>query len=218
MIARLQKSQTLRGVALVLVALALLVTIALVLDFALHDGGRAKDIASIVQSFTAALAIVAGGIYALYKLQLFRTLEPHLNIEHGISHRHLSDSYLHIDATAILHNTSKVKIELRQGLFRLQGISPVSDEEVEILYTETFAEKNFNSIQWPTVEEAERAWAEGELVLEPGESHSETIEYIVAASGYESVLVYTYFYNPSWGPGSAEGWTASTVYDIVHRS
>ena len=207
-----------RGVALVLVALALLVTIALVLDFALTDGGRAKDIASIVQSFAAALAIVAGGIYALYKLQLFRTLEPHLTIEHRISHRRLSDSYVHIDATAILHNSSKVKVELREGLSRLQGMSPVSDEEVEVLYTETFAQKSFNSIQWPTIVEAGRAWAEGELVLEPGESHSETIEYIVEASGYESVLVYTYFYNPARSPGSAEGWTATTVYDIVHRS
>ncbi len=203
---------------LILVALAFLVCIAVVLDLALPDGGRAKDIASIVQSFAAALAIVAGGIYALYKLQLFRTLEPHLTIEHRISHRRLSDSYMHIDVTAGLHNSSKVKIELRQGLFRLQGVSPVSDEEVEILYTETFAQNSFNSIQWPTIEEAERAWAEGELVMEPGESHSETIEYIVEASGYESVLVYTYFYNPARSPGSAEGWTATTVYDIVHRS
>ena len=68
----------------------------------------------------------------------------------------------------------------------LETTSPISDEEVEALYTETFAQKNFNSIQWPTIEEAERAWTKGELVLEPGESHSETIEYIVATSGYES--------------------------------
>ena len=200
LIARLQESQILRGAALVLAALAFLVSIAMVLDIALPDGGRAKDIASVIQSFAAALAIVAGGIYALYKLQLFRTLEPHLTIEHRISHRRLSDSYVHVDVTAGLHNSSKVKIELRQGLFRLQGISPVSDEEVEILYTETFAQKDFNSIQWPTIEEAERAWAAGELVLEPGESHSETIEYIVAASGYESVLVYTYFAQSLPGP------------------
>ena len=216
--ARLQQSQVLRGTALVLGALALLVGVAMILDLMLTEENRAKDIASIVQSFTAALAIVAGGVYALYKLQVFRTLEPHMTIAHQVSHRRIGDSYMHIDVTAGLHNSSKVKIELRQGLFRLQGISPVSDEEVEILYAETFAQKSFNSIQWPTIEEAERAWAKGELVLEPGESHSETIEYIVAASGCESVLVYTYFYNPARSPGSAEGWTATTVYDIVHRS
>ena len=212
--ARLQGSQILRGAALVLAALASLVCLAVVLDLTLPGGSRAKDIASIVQSFAAALAIVVGGIYALYKLQLFRTLEPHLTIEHRISHRRLSDSYMHIDVTAGLHNSSKVKIELRKGLFRLQGISPVLDEEVEILYTETFDEKKYHNIQWPTIEEVERAWAKGELVLEPGESHSETIEYIVALSGYESVLVYTYLYNPSRSRGSAQGWTATTVYDI----
>ena len=116
--------------------------------------------------------------------------------------------------TARLHNSSKVKIDLREGLFRLQGVSPVSDGEVEILYTETFDQMKYDRIQWPTIEEVERAWPKGELVLEPGESHSETMEYIVAASGYESVLVYTYLYNPSRSSGSAQGWTATTVYDI----
>ena len=216
--ARLQQGQVLGVTVLIVGALALLVCVALILDLLLAEQGRAKDIASIIQSFAASLAILAGGIYALYKLQVFRTLEPHMTIAHRVSHRRIGDSYMHIDVTARLHNSSKVKIELRQGLFRLQGVSPVSDEEVEILYKETFAQKRFNSIQWPTIEEAERAWAKGELVLEPGESHSETIEYIVEASSYESVLVYTYFYNPSRSLGSAEGWTATTVYDIVHRS
>ena len=191
--ARLQQGQVLGVTVLIVGALALLVCVALILDLLLAEQGRAKDIASIIQSFAASLAILAGGIYALYKLQVFRTLEPHMTIAHRVSHRRIGDSYMHIDVTARLHNSSKVKIELRQGLFRLQGVSPVSDEEVEILYKETFAQKRFNSIQWPTIEEAERAWAKGELVLEPGESHSETIEYIVEASSYESVLVYTYF-------------------------
>ena len=122
--ARLQQSQVLRGVVLVLGALALLVCVALTLDLMLTKVGRAKDIASIVQSFATALAIVTGGIYALYKFQVFRTLEPHLTIEHRISHRRLSDSYVHIALTAMLHNSSRVHVELREGLFRLQGVSP----------------------------------------------------------------------------------------------
>lgn len=213
--ATLQQSQILRGVLLVLMALLLLVCVALVLDFTLPNVDRAKDISAIVQSFAASLAIVAAGVYAFYKLQIFRTLEPHITIKHKIFHRRLSDSYIHIDATAILHNSSKVKIELREGLFRLQGISPARDEEVELLYANVFADKEYSNIQWPTLDEVERNWCEGELVVEPEESHPETIEFIVSVADYESVLIYTYFPNPTRGSGSAEGWTATTVYDIV---
>ena len=213
--ARLQQSQALRGVVLVLGALALLVCVALILDLMLTKVGRAKDIASIIQSFATALAIVTGGIYALYKFQVFRTLEPHLTIEHRISHRRLSDSYVHIALTAILHNSSRVHVELREGLFRLQGVSPATDDEIELLYSKVFADKDFSNIQWPTLDEVDRDWNQGELVVEPGESHPETIEFIVSASDYESVLIYTYFYNPAHSPGSAQGWTATTVHDIV---
>lgn len=214
--ARLQRSQVLRGAALVLLALVLLICIALVLDVALPKGDRAKDIASIVQAFAAALAIVVGGIYAVYKLQLFRTLEPHLTIEHKISHRRLSDSYVHIEVTARLHNSSRVHVELREGLFRLQGVSPATDDEIELLYSKVFIDRDYSNIQWPTLDEVDRDWDEGELVVEPGESHPETIEFIVSASDYESVLIYTYFYNPARSPGTEQGWTATTIHDIVH--
>ena len=217
--ARLQQNQLLRGVVLVVTVLGLLAGVAFLLDFILPSVVRAKDISSIVQSFAASLAIVAAGAYALYKLQIFRTLEPHMTIKHRICHRYLSDSYVHIDATAILHNSSKVKIELRKGLFRLQGVSPISDKEVESLYTDTFEDRRYDNLPWPTLEEGEAAWDEGELVVEPGEFHPETFEFIVSASDYDSVLIYTYFYNPrrSRNAGSAQGWAATTVYDIMER-
>ncbi len=214
--ARLQQSQVLRGAVLVLGGLALLVCVALVLDLMLTEEDRAKDIASIIQSFAAALAIVAGGTYALYKLQVFRTLEPHMTIAHQVSHRRIGDSYVHVDVTASLYNSSKVKLELREGFFLLQQVAPVSDGEVEALYAETFEDRRFDSIQWPTLEEAAGTWEEGELVVEPGESHAETLEFIVPAD-VGSVLIYTYFYNhtSAGSPGSAEGWAATTVHDII---
>ena len=214
--ARLQQSQVLRGTALVLGALALLVCVALVLDLMLTEEDRAKDIASIIQSFVAALAILAGGVYALYKLQVFRTLEPHMTIAHRVSHRRIGDSYVHIDVTASLYNSSKVKLELREGFFLLQQVAPVSDGEVETLYASTFEDRTFDNIQWPTLEEAAATWEEGELVVEPGESHAETLEFIVPAD-VGSVLIYTYFYNhtAARSPGAAEGWAATTVHDII---
>ena len=162
---------------------------------------------------------MTGGIFAYYKLQLFRDFKPHLTISHDISHRVLSDSYMHIGVTATLHNRSKVQIELRKGFSRLQGVAPVSDEEVESLYAGTFEDMEHDTLQWPTLDEVDRAWDEGELIVEPGESHAETFEFIVGAYVYDTVLVYSYFYNPEapHDPGSARGWHATRVHDIVER-
>ena len=217
--ARLRQNQLLRGVVLVVAVLGLLACVAFLLAFILPNVGRAKDIAAIIQSSVAAAAIVTGGIFAYYKLQLFRDFKPHLTISHNISHRILSDSYMHIDVTATLHNRSKVQIELRKGFSRLQGVAPVSDDEVESLYAGTFEDMEHDTLQWPTLDEVDRVWEEGELIVEPGESHAETFEFIVGAYVYDTVLVYSYFYNPeaSQDPASTRGWHATAVHDIVER-
>ena len=217
--ARLRQNQLLRGVVLVVAVLGLLACVAFLLAFILPNVGRAKDISAIIQSSVAAAAIVTGGIFAYYKLQLFRDFKPHLTISHNISHRILSDSYMHIDVTATLHNRSKVQIELQKGFSRLQGVAPVSDEEVESLYAGTFEDMEHDTLQWPTLDEVDRVWEEGELIVEPGESHAETFEFIVGAYVYDTVLVYSYFYNPeaSQDPASTRGWHATAVHDIVER-
>ena len=124
---------------------------------------------------------------------------------------------MHIDATAILHNSSKVQIELRKGLIILQGVSPVSDEEAESVYARTFVDREYDNLSWPVLSSLDRFWDESELIIEPGESHAETFEFVIPALDYESVLIYTYFYNSrsSQEAGSAEGWAATTVYDIM---
>ena len=217
--ARLRQNQLLRGVVLVVAVLGLLACVAFLLAFILPNVGRAKDISAIIQSSVAAAAIVTGGIFAYYKLQLFRDFKPHLTISHNISHRILSDSYMHIDVTATLHNRSKVQIELRKGFSRLQGVAPVSDEEVESLYAGTFEDMEHDTLQWPTLDEVDRVWEGGELIVEPGESHASTFEFIVGAYVYDTVLVYSYFYNPeaSQDPASTRGWHATAVHDIVER-
>ena len=68
--------------------------------------------------------------FALFKLQVFRNLQPHLTISHEITHRVVSDSYVHISVTAVLHNSSRVKVEIEEGSFHLLRIAPVTDEEV----------------------------------------------------------------------------------------
>lgn len=178
------------------------------------DAANLKDVAGVVQAFMAAIAIALGGVFAWFKLQIFRDLTPHLTISHEVSHRIISPSYALIDVTVVLHNGSRVHVELREAVFRLQMVSPLSDEEVAELYDEMYANRGWVRARWPKLNEVERNWDEGELIVEPGESHRESCDFIVSTD-VAAARVYTFFQNPSFqeGGGMARGWGTATVYD-----
>ena len=125
---------------------------------------------------------------------------------------------MHLDITVTLYNSSKVSLALDEADFSVQQIAPVSDEEIEELYAQVFEDEDEIHLQWLTLDEAHHDWDIGEMVVEPGESHQETYEFIVP-SPVETVLVYTYFRNPqhSRSSRSAEGWGATTVYDTIRN-
>ena len=175
-----------------------------------------SDAARLFQGVGAFTAILAGGVLAYRRLQVFRTFEPHLTVTHDMSHRRIGDSFMHIAVTAHLSNNSKVKIELREAYFSIQMVSPLTDEEVVGIYVDTFVDKASPDIEWEMLERLERRWDQGELVVEPSESHQETAEFIIGA-GVTSVLVYSYFYNSmkTKGAYSAKGWDATSVYDLI---
>ena len=179
-------------------------------------GKSFNDAAKTVQALGTLAAIIAGGVFALYKLQVFRDFQPHLTITHEISHRRIGDSYVHIDVTATLRNSSKTHVEIRKADFVLSMISPVSDEEIEALYAASIEDERYVGFQWEVHEDITIEWSRGELIVEPGESHQETHEFLVSG-GVRSVMVYTYFYNPrhAGSSSSAEGWYATTAYDII---
>ena len=195
--------------------MVLLAAFALALHLALPDADRTRDLAWTVQSSVAALAIAVGGVFAGYKWQVFRDFAPHLTVSHKVSHRPVGDSYIHLHVTAILHNSSKVKLEFLKSFFLLQQVAPVSDREVESRYKQVFVDNEYRDLPWPTLDWVERTWQKGELIVEPGESHQEPAEFILS-SNVKSVIIYTYFYNPN-GPRSSQapGWGINTVYDIV---
>ena len=180
--------------------------------------GPIKDMAGGMQSALTVLAIVVGGAFALVKLQVFRTFEPHLTITHEVNHRAISPNYIHIDATARLRNSSLVKIELRRADVRLHLVAPITDDEAEVLYDAVFEDKIENYVQWPVTHEMERYWDDGDLIIEPGATHLESFDFIIPGE-IESVRVYTYFHNPTFEEGSnvSEGWRTSTAYDILRQ-
>lgn len=214
----MSKSSVLRLLTLAVLVTTILVGITCGVS-ALSDDGFG-DAAKTVQALGTLAAIIAGGVFALYKLQVFRDFQPHLTITHEISHRPIGESYVHLDVIATLRNSSRTHVEVHKAYYALQRISPVSDEEIESIYDRAFEVEDYPGIQWAALELADREWQQAELLVEPGESHPETIEFIIN-SDIDSVLIYTYFYNSKYSKGShsAEGWHATTVYDImkVHK-
>ena len=176
------------------------------------------EIVASIESVVTILAILLGGAYAIFKLGVFRDLKPHLTITQNVSHRRIGSSYIHIAVMVGLHNSSKVAIEMRKSFSRLQAISPLTDESIEQLYDDAFNHDDAISIWWPTLEVIEDGWDKGGLIIERGESHSETYEFVIEAR-IETILVYTYFHNPKYAVGKnmAEGWEAKTVYDVITR-
>ena len=199
------------GVLIVLVTL-----IFVVLGFSVWDATKFKHEVGVVQSVITSVAILVGGAFAIFKFQLFRDFEPHLSISQEVSHRFISNKYTHIAVTSSLNNNSRVRVELTEGFFRVQQILPITDEEVEKLYSQVFSDNKYEDIQWPTLDDLQRTSANSRLIVEPGESHQETCEFIIS-SDVKSILLYTYFYNSKYYPTSqsAEGWAATTAHDIV---
>ena len=177
------------------------------------DAGDAKDFAGTVQSWATVAALAIAGIFAVLRLELLREFAPHVTITQTVSHRVISDSYVHLFVTATLHNSSRVRVDFRRGYFRLQAISPVSDEEVERLYVDVFVDHYNRDLQWQTIDELPREWSQNDLIVEPGESHQENCEFILAR-GILTVLVDTYMYN-SKPPAVPEGWGTTSVFDIM---
>ena len=170
---------------------------------------------TIVNLTIASFAIIAGGSFAFYRLEAFRTFQPHLTIAHKISHRAISAEYVHIAVTATLHNSSKVKIDIREGFFLWQRIAPLPNEDVEALYNQVFANKESGYIPWSVGDAIERIWNKNDVIVEPGETHQEICEFIISTD-VDSIAIYTYFYNPKFSnyADSAQGWGATSFYDI----
>ena len=202
------------GVIVGVVVLGVWIGAASLLNLALDETESAKDLVEIIQLFVVASAIVIGGFFAIYKLQIFRDFEPHLTVSQEVSHRFVGDKYIHVETTATLHNSSRVKIEVREGLFRLQRIAPTSDEEIRELNSKVFVDQEYKHLQWPTLWEVDHNWDVNGLIVEPGESHRETYEFIVSKD-VTSIMVYAYFYNSRFPQSPAEGWGATTVHDMM---
>ncbi len=186
-----QKRTRIRILTWFLVSVLGVITIVIVLGWLL-DISYLKAL-NMLQSVATVLAIGLGGVFAFYKLELFREFEPHLAIDQRIQHRRVGPNYIHIDVTTSLRNSSNVAVEVRSALHRIQVIAPVSDKEVErVLGEYSKNEDDQNYLEWPMYSQTENRWPERGFVIEPGGTDRDIVEFVVP-SWIKTVLVYSYF-------------------------
>ena len=198
----------------------------------------AKDWATVAQPVVPFVVFVLGVWFAWQRLQIFRARVPHVTISHEVSHRRIGTEYVHIAVTTILHNSSKVNIEFFNGFSSIQQISPSTDKAVEDLYAAVFVAGEHEYLAWDTLGQIRRSWEKDEFVVEPGESETETFEFLISVD-VKSILITTFFYNSrvlgmiprdsdlkcaprlrrklwKWlKVGGPRGWSRTTVHDII---
>ena len=169
---------------------------------------------SIFEAFMM-ITIVVGGGFALYKLGVFRDLKPHLSLEHSITHRSVGDDYVHIAIQVSLFNASKVVVSITDSVCVVQQIAPLSNAEVETLYSEAFDENAEKDIQWPLLNQTEKTRPYNELIIEPQGRHVEYYETIVS-KGISTILITTRYNNAKFSEGgdAARGWELSSAHDV----
>lgn len=151
----------------------------------------------IIQNVVNIAAVAVVGVAAWRNGIIFRHRSPHIDITHDITHRKISDSYTHIAVTATLYNSSRVKVEFLNGLFVAQELAPLSDEEVEGLYSDSsnyISDERFGDFPWEALERLQYSWDKDDLIVEPGEARPLTIEFVVG-NEIKAVLITTYLYN-----------------------
>lgn len=164
-------------------------------------GGGLYLWAGIAQGVATVVAVALGGVIAWRRGIIFRQGKPHISIVHSITHRQISPQYAHLEVGVALHNSSRVKVEIRDGLFSVEQLAPIADWTVERIFAAAFANRKSNKKvkryqfpKWNLLYEGRLEWEEGTLIIEPGQTAVETYEYIV--DGYVSaVLISTHFCN-----------------------
>ena len=151
---------------------------------------KITEAASSVQAIGIVLAVWAGGLFALYKLNVFRDFKPKLNITLDIADRLYDACNLHISVVANLHNSSRVHVEPAKIRFSWHHVVPAID-----------------AVPAPV----EYNWRGRGLVIEPGESHIEVHSFCVN-SDVKTVKIHVLVQSAE---DDGLKWDTITFYDIA---
>ena len=192
-----------------LLALATAIGILYVLVF---ESTPFEVFATTMQSIVTTAAIFTGGVIAYRDFNLFRKHKPHLTVSQLVSLRQIGEKSNHIAVISKLVNGSSVVVQPDEIEFSVQQVSPISNSQLDSLVRAVFDDGCEDHLQWPVLQESTRNWKNGDVAIEPGESHQEVAEFVIP-NCVRSVLICTHVSNPEH-PNGPETWNASTFLDL----
>lgn len=170
------------------------------------------------------VALIVGGLIALFLYQRRRKNIPRLKIEQTITHIGLSAKKTLVRVTVSLENKGEVKINLNKGGYtRLQQVKPLQDLENlnKIDAGEDPVKEGKTEISWPLitippgnlpdVSPGHRFHSDAKLAfdIEPGESEEFHCDFIID-NEVTVVQAYTFITNPK----KDMGWAKTTIYEL----
>lgn len=142
-----------------------------------------SEVARNLALTASAAALLAGAFMAIQKFSLFREGKPHLTITQEIHTQPLGQSYRLVAVTATMHNTSRVVVKPQTAWCRLEQTAPLDDTHIEEIYQEAVASQpdhQFSQYGWKQLAQADKAWAKGEIAVEPNEKHPAIFQFIIS--------------------------------------
>lgn len=145
---------------------------------------------------------------------------PRVDVTNAVTHRTLSDGRILVHVSVRLHNHGSTLAPLDTAFVRIQQVLPLADvKELQPLVSglsgREFSEgiRQFGSaLVWPTVAEASKEWDRGACELEPGESETFEVNFVLGGDT-ECIRVYSFVDNPKKRKRGI-GWKAATIYEF----
>ena len=179
---------------------------------------RATDAAKVA-SVAGATATMAGLTLAAfagyYKFQLFREGKRHLTIDLQVSHRPITSLHTHVGATAVLKNTSKVVVPVKEIQWAMKAVAPYEAHDIDEKTKKFFdpCQDKWQEFGWDEVQHF--TIHRNTPIIEPGESDEITFDFIAPVE-LDAVAV-SLFISDSASADDATGWYRRAFHDLKGR-
>ena len=173
---------------------------------------RTKRTTEIVQSVLTSVAILVGGLYALYQAWIHRDVWQLATLDQKIESRRISPDYVWLAISVNVKNEGKVLLNLPKAKVIIYRVTPPGPSVLDAIRNQKVSFTGQGRIiDWPIICQYERTI---NFMLEPSETDVLNVDALLPAS-IRTVKVFT-FLGDSDDPKN--GWERATIHDITKES
>lgn len=179
------------------------------LDIALSIGGSVgsflKDWAPTAQALVTTMAVLAAGLWAVWRVLSFRELKGFLVVTQSVSHVQVADGTMHLQVVATLTNRSRVFVRPDKGFCYIAGVRLGVPLDT---FRAAAEEHDGNPMEYVDSKELSTS-----VDLEPGEEIQYEFDFLIDGE-YQYLRSHVYIKDPAkrgdseWGMG----WEAIELY------